>query len=86
MVRLLAEDENSNVHELRQVSENDFFGALSLMGDFRRKALAPSAHNTSRRFMRSLYIPGGGAHDESSSNAVTSPGFPDGSRGTDGSE
>lgn len=46
MVRLLAEDENSNVHELRQVSENDFFGALSLMGDFRRMETAQAVTET----------------------------------------
>lgn len=46
MVRLLAEDENNNVHELRQVSENDFFGALSLMGDFRRMETAQAVTET----------------------------------------
>jgi len=46
VVRLLAEDENGNVHELRQVGDNDFFGALSLMGDFRRMETAQAATET----------------------------------------
>lgn len=45
-VRLLAEDENGNVHELRQVGDNDFFGALSLMGDFRRMETAQATTET----------------------------------------
>lgn len=46
VVRLLAEDENGNVHELRQVGDHDFFGALSLMGDFRRMETAQAATET----------------------------------------
>ncbi len=45
-VRLLAEDENGHVHELRQADENEFFGELSILGDFRRMETAQAATET----------------------------------------
>lgn len=39
-IRLLAEDEDGSVHELRQVGEGEVFGKLSLLGDFRRSETA----------------------------------------------
>jgi len=35
-IRLTIEDGEGNVHELRQVEESEFFGFLSVFGDFRR--------------------------------------------------
>jgi CRP/FNR family cyclic AMP-dependent transcriptional regulator len=45
-VRLLVEDEAGAVHELRQVSEHDVFGKLSLLGDFRRMETAQAVTDT----------------------------------------
>ncbi len=39
-VRLLTEDEEGSVHELRQVAENEFFGEISLLGESRRMETA----------------------------------------------
>lgn len=45
-VRLLMEDESGQVHELRQVGEHEFFGKLSLLGDFRRMETAQAITET----------------------------------------
>lgn len=45
-VRLLTEDEHGGVVELRQVAENEFFGALSLLGESRRMETAQAASET----------------------------------------
>ena len=45
-VRLLVEDEAGSVHELRQVSEHELFGRLSLLGDFRRMETAQAVVDT----------------------------------------
>ncbi len=45
-VRLLVEDETGAVHELRQVGENEVFGKLSLLGDFRRMETARAVVDT----------------------------------------
>lgn len=46
-VRLLAEDEEGAVHELRQVGEGELFGKLSLLGDFRRTETAQALTDAS---------------------------------------
>ena len=45
-VRLVAEDEKGKTHELRQVTENEFFGTLSLVGEFRRMETAQAVSET----------------------------------------
>ena len=45
-VRLLAEDDNGTVHELRQVEDHTFFGEISLLGDFRRMETAQALVDT----------------------------------------
>lgn len=45
-VRLLVEDESGTVHELRQVGDHEFFGKLSLLGDFRRTETAQAITET----------------------------------------
>lgn len=45
-VRLLVDDDQDNAQELRQARENDFFGELSLLGDFRRMETAQAATET----------------------------------------
>ena len=45
-VRLLTEDENGGVQELRQAVENEFFGTLSLLGESRRMETAQAATET----------------------------------------
>lgn len=45
-VRLLMEDEEGNVHELRQLGEYEVFGELSLFGDFRRNATVQALSET----------------------------------------
>lgn len=45
-VRLLTEDENGNVHELRQANVHDFFGEISILGDFRRMETAQAVTET----------------------------------------
>lgn len=45
-VRLLVEDEEGGVHELRQVGEGEIFGKLSLLGDFRRVETAQALTDT----------------------------------------
>ena len=45
-VRLLVEDEDGGVHELRQVSQGEIFGRLSLLGDFRRMETAQAITDT----------------------------------------
>jgi CRP-like cAMP-binding protein len=39
-IRLLTEDEEGNVHELRQVCDREVFGELSILGEFRRMETA----------------------------------------------
>ncbi len=46
-VRLLAEDENGHVQELRQAAEHEFFGEQSILGDFRRTETAQAVTETS---------------------------------------
>ncbi len=45
-VRLLTEDEKGKVHELRLVTENEFFGPLCLLGEFRRMETAQAVTET----------------------------------------
>lgn len=45
-VRLLVEDEDGNVHELRQLGESEIFGELSLFGDLRRNATVQALTET----------------------------------------
>ena len=45
-VRLVTEDEKGKTHELRQVTENEFFGSLSLVGEFRRMETAQAVSET----------------------------------------
>lgn len=45
-IRLLMEDDSGSVHELRQVGEHEFFGKLSLLGDFRRVETAQAITET----------------------------------------
>jgi CRP-like cAMP-binding protein len=45
-VRLLVEDSNGAIHELRQVVDNEVFGKLSLLGDFRRVDTAQAVMDT----------------------------------------
>ena len=45
-VRLMTEDEKGKTRELRQVAENEFFGSLSLMGEFRRMEAAQAVTET----------------------------------------
>ncbi len=45
-VRLLAEDEEGEVYELRQVNQGEHFGELSLFGEFRRMETAQSTAET----------------------------------------
>ncbi len=45
-VRLLTEDEDGSVHELRQLGESEIFGELSLFGDLRRNATAQALTET----------------------------------------
>lgn len=45
-VRLSVEDEQSAVHELRQVGEHELFGDLAIAGDFRRLATAQAVIET----------------------------------------
>lgn len=45
-VRLLVEEKTGAVHELRQVGENEVFGKLSLLGDFRRVESAQAVSDT----------------------------------------
>ena len=45
-VRLLVEDSKGAVHELRQVVDNEVFGKLSLLGDFRRVDTAQAVVDT----------------------------------------
>ena len=45
-VRLLTEDENGGVQELRQAVENEFFGTLSLLGESRRMETAQAVTET----------------------------------------
>ena len=45
-VRLLVEEKTGAVHELRQVGENEVFGKLSLLGDFRRVETAQALTDT----------------------------------------
>lgn len=45
-VRLLTEDDSGTVYELGQATECDFFGELSLMGDFRRMETAQAVTET----------------------------------------
>ncbi len=45
-IRLLIEDDAGAVHELRQVGEHEFFGKLSLLGDFRRIETAQAITET----------------------------------------
>lgn len=45
-VRLLVEEKSGAVHELRQVGENEVFGKLSLLGDFRRVETAQALADT----------------------------------------
>lgn len=45
-VRLLVEDDDGAVHELRQVGEGEVFGKLSLLGDFRRVETAQALTDT----------------------------------------
>ncbi|MEX1055000.1 MAG: cyclic nucleotide-binding domain-containing protein [Rhodothermales bacterium] len=45
-VRLLVEDSAGAIHELRQVVDNDVFGKLSLLGDFRRVDTAQAITDT----------------------------------------
>jgi len=45
-VRLLVEDNAGVVHELRQVGEHEYFGKLSLLGDFRRVESAQAITET----------------------------------------
>lgn len=45
-VRLFVEDESGAAHELRQVGNHEFFGKLSLLGDFRRSETAQAITET----------------------------------------
>lgn len=45
-VRLLVEDEEGGVHELRQVGPYEVFGDLAVLGDFRRLETAQAATET----------------------------------------
>ena len=45
-VRLLTEDKDGEVKELRQAAENEFFGALSLLGESRRMETAQAVIET----------------------------------------
>lgn len=45
-IRLLIEDEDGAVHELRQVGDHEFFGKLSLLGDHRRSETAQAITET----------------------------------------
>ena len=45
-VRLLTEDEDGGVQELRQAAENEFFGTLSLLGESRRMETAQAVTET----------------------------------------
>jgi CRP-like cAMP-binding protein len=45
-VRLLVEDSTGAIHELRQVVDNEIFGKLSLLGDFRRVDTAQAVMDT----------------------------------------
>lgn len=45
-VRLLVEEKSGAVHELRQVGDNEVFGKLSLLGDFRRVETAQALTDT----------------------------------------
>lgn len=45
-VRLLTEDEDGTVQELRQAAENEFFGTLSLLGESRRMETAQAVTET----------------------------------------
>ncbi|MFQ5569004.1 MAG: Crp/Fnr family transcriptional regulator [Rhodothermales bacterium] len=45
-VRLLVEDENGGVHERYQAVENEFFGEISILGDYRRMETAQAATET----------------------------------------
>ncbi len=45
-VRLVVEDEDGEVQELRQTVENEFFGALSLLGESRRMETAQAVTET----------------------------------------
>lgn len=45
-IRLMVENETGSVHELRQIGEHEFFGKLSLLGDFRRLESAQAITET----------------------------------------
>ncbi len=45
-VRLLTEDEDGSLHESHQIGENEVFGHLALLGDFRRYETAQSITET----------------------------------------
>jgi len=45
-VRLLVEDEEGGVFELRQIKKNETFGQLSILGDFRRMETAQAVTDT----------------------------------------
>lgn len=45
-IRLMVENETGSVHELRQIGEREFFGKLSLLGDFRRLESAQAITET----------------------------------------
>jgi CRP/FNR family cyclic AMP-dependent transcriptional regulator len=45
-VRLLTEDEKGKEHDLRQAAEHEFFGALSLLGEYRRMETAQALTET----------------------------------------
>ena len=45
-VRLLVEDDAGSVHELRQVTDGEIFGKISLLGDYRRMETAQAVIET----------------------------------------